>query len=126
MSPSFQPARKTAGQTKIELKGGTSVNEEGKKRRKRATEEDVSRSEGKKGRIIRETLLNYMAVAFERPVAPTPELLFPLCPEHLWLPPTCHLPCNDLSSAISSSSKPAGEIRASHANELRREAALLA
>lgn len=62
----IQPVRK------IELKGSTSVKkEEEENRRKRATKEDVSHSEGKKRRIRRETLLNYIAVAFERRVGPT-------------------------------------------------------
>lgn len=110
----MQPFR----QIKIELKRRRSVKEEKKRGRKRATKEGVSRCEEKKRRRRRgKTLLNYIAVAFQRRADPTPELLFPLCPDHLWLPPTCHLPCNELSIR-----KPGGEIRVSHENELDREA----
>lgn len=109
----MQPVR----QIKIELKRRRSVKEEKKRGRKRATKEGVSRCEEKKRRRRGKTLLNYIAMAFQRRADPTPELLFPLCPEHLWLPPTCHLPCNELSIR-----KPGGEIRVLHENEPHREA----
>lgn len=109
----MQPVR----QIKIELKRRRSVKEEKKRGRKRARKEGVSRCEEKKRRRRGKTLLNYIAVAFQRRADPTPELLFPLCPEHLWLPPTCHLPCNELSIR-----KPGGEIRVLHENEPHREA----